>query len=121
MRFLIKLVCSAAALYLATRVVDGITYHGSVTGLLGVALVFGLINATIKPIVKVISIPAIILTLGLFLLIINGVMLLATSAVAGFLGLGFSVRDFGAAFWGGLLISIVSMVLGAMFDDDSTR
>ena len=68
-------------------------------------------NAVIKPLTKVVTFPIIILTFGLFLLVINGLMLLLTSAVSGWFGLGFDVHGFGAAFWGALVVSLVNWVV----------
>lgn len=111
MRFLLKIAINAAALYAATRFVDGIRWTGEPLGLLGVALVFAVINGTIKPVVKFFSFPFVFLTLGLFTLVINGAMLLATARLSAVLGLGFHVRGFGAAFWGALVVSVVSIAL----------
>ena len=118
MSLLLRLLVNAAALYAATRFVDGISFTGSIGALLGVALVFGVVNTIVKPILKFFSLPFIFLTLGLFLLVINAVMLLVTSSLSQSLGLGFTVRGFGAALVGSLVVSIVSMVLGALVEDD---
>jgi putative membrane protein len=117
MRLLLRLLINAAALWVATRYISGLTYTGSPAGLLGVALVFGVINVTIRPILKLFSLPFIILTLGLFTLIINALMLLLTSAVSRSLDLGFTVSGFKAAFWGALCVSIVSIVLSMLLVD----
>ena len=79
--------------------------------LIAVALVFGIVNAVVRPVTKLVTFPFIILTLGLFLFVINGLMLMLTSALSGWLGLGFAVRGFGAAFWGALVVSLVSWVV----------
>jgi putative membrane protein len=115
---LLRLLINAAALYAATRLVDGLQYSGEPAGLLAVALVFGLVNTFIAPILKFFSLPLIFLTLGIFALIINGLMLMLTARWATALGFPFSVDDFGSAFWGALCISIVSMLLGALIRDD---
>jgi putative membrane protein len=117
MRFVIQLAVNAAALYAAARFVDGISWSGPPLGLAVVALVFGVVNSIIKPLVQVLSIPFIFLTLGLFLLVINSLMLLLTSRLSESLGFGFNVSGFGAAFVGALVVSIVSLVLNAMLDD----
>ncbi len=121
MNILLRLVINAAALYAATRFVDGIRYAGEPAGLLGVALVFAVVNTIIKPIVTFFSIPFIILTLGLFTLIVNGLMLLLTSALSGSLGFAFEVRGFGAAFWGALVVSLTSWALNALLVDDDRK
>lgn len=81
---------------------------------LGVALVFGVVNAFIRPVAKILTFPIVILTLGLFLLVINGFMLWLTSALSEALALGFHVQGFWAAFWGALVVSIVSGLLSVL-------
>jgi len=119
MSLLIRLLINAAALWVATRLVDGISFTGSTTALVGVALVFGVVNTLVKPIIQFFSIPFIFITLGIFLLIINAGMLLVTSALSRSLGLGFSVRGFGAALLGAIVVSLTSMVLGAILEEDT--
>ena len=119
MRFLVRLLVNAAALWVATRLVSGVTYSGGWLPFLGVALVFGVVNAFIRPVAKVLTFPLIIVTLGIFALVVNGLMLWLTSSLAGALGLGFHVSGFWAAFWGALVVSIVSTVL-SMFVNEST-
>jgi putative membrane protein len=119
MSILLRLLINAAALYAATRFVNGITFKGSIPALLGVALVFGIVNTMIKPILSFFSLPVIFLTLGLFLLVINAIMLMITSGLSRSLGLGFTVRGFGAAFVGSIVVSLVSMLLGAFLDDSA--
>jgi len=114
MRFLIRLLVNAAALWVATRLVTGVTYTGAVMPLIGVALVFGVVNAIIRPILKLFTFPLLILTLGLFTFVLNGLMLWLTSSVSSRLGLGFHVSGFWPAFWGALVVSFVSAVLGAI-------
>ena len=121
MSFLLKLAINAAALYAATRFVDGISYSGDPLGLAGVALVFAVVNTIIKPVVKFFSFPAILLTLGLFTLVINAVMLKLTAALSSGLGFAFTVRGFGAALVGALVVSVVSMVLNAVLVDDRKK
>ena len=121
MRFLIRLLVNAAALWVATRLVTGVTYAGTLVPLVGVALVFGLVNAIIRPILKLFTFPLFILTFGLFAFVLNALMLWLTSSLSATLGLGFHVRGFGAAFWGALVVSLVSTLLGILVreDDDS--
>jgi putative membrane protein len=111
MSFLITLLVNAAALWVATRIVPGVTYSGEVLPFLAVALVFGIVNAFIGPIARLLALPLIILTLGIFALVINGLMLWLTSALSESLGLNFHVNGFWAAFFGSLVVSIVSTVL----------
>jgi len=125
MGFLLKTVVNGIALWVAAALIDGITLAEDDTSttnrvltILLVALVFGLINAVVKPIASFLAFPAIILTLGLFTLIINAAMLSLTSWVSGPLGLSFHVDSF---FWdavlGGIVISLVSMVLNVVVPD----
>ena len=117
-RFLIN----AAALWLAARYVNGIDYTGTLADLFMVALVFGVVNTIIKPVLKLLALPVRILTLGLFTLVINAGMLWLTARLAG--DWGFHVSGFRAAFLGALLISVVSAVLGMLVpdkDDDERK
>ena len=106
-----RLIINAAALWVATRIVPGISFTGEWWLLFAVALVFGALNVAVKPILVVLTFPFLLLTLGFFLLVLNGVMLWLTSKVSDALGLGFHVTDFTAAFVGGLAVSIVSFIL----------
>jgi len=115
--FLVRWLVNAAALWVATRLVPGVTYVGGWLPFLGVALVFGFINAFIRPIAKVLTFPLIIVTLGIFSLVVNGLMLWLTSALSGALDLGFHVRGFWAAFFGALVVSIVSTLLSMLIAD----
>lgn len=119
MPFVIRLLVNAAALWVATRIVPGVTFTGGALPMLGVALVFGIINAILKPVAIILTFPILIVTLGLFTLVINGVMLLLTSSLSDALGLGFHVRSFGAAFWGALVVTIVSWLLSMVITDGS--
>ena len=121
MRLLLRLLINAAALYVATRLVDGIAFTGTPLALLGVALVFGLVNTMVRPVIRVLSIPVIIVTLGLFLLAINAAMLLLTAALSRTLGLGFTVDGFGAALLGSVVVSLASLVLGAFVEGEASR
>lgn len=101
---------------------DKITLTGGSTGektltLIVVALVFGLVNMVVKPIVQVLTFPLFILTLGLFTLVVNALMLLLTSWVADKLDLSFHVDGFWTAVLGGLIVSIVSWALNAFLPD----
>jgi len=109
--FLLRLLINAGALWVAIQLIDGIEHRGSWWSLLFVALVFGVLNASVRPLLKLLSLPVIILTLGLFIFVINAVMLLITSWVSGLLNLGFHVDGFWDAFAGGLIVTVVSLVL----------
>ncbi|NUW42201.1 phage holin family protein [Nonomuraea rhodomycinica] len=124
MKFIIRTLAAAVALWVAIQFLDGIQittpkyspqYWGT---LLIVALIFGLINAIVKPIVKTLGCAIIVLTLGVFLLVINAAMLLLTSWIAGQLDIPFHVADFyPSAFWGAIIISVVSWILGLVLPD----
>ena len=121
MRFLARLLVNAAALWVATRIVPGVTYSGGVVPMLAVALVFGVVNAVIGTATKILTFPIILLTLGIFILVINGLMLMLTSAMSSALGLGFHVEGFWAAFWGGLVVSVISTALSLVVRDTRRR
>jgi putative membrane protein len=111
MPFVVRLLVNAAALWVATAIVPGVSYTGGPLPLVGVALVFGVINATLRPLAKILTFPIIILTLGIFALVINGLMLWLTSSLSQALGLGFQVNGFWSAFFGSLVVSVISMAL----------
>jgi putative membrane protein len=114
----IQIVVNVAALWVATLIVPGVSWTGDAWWkFLLVAVAFSLLNTYLRPILQILTIPISIVTLGLFLLVINALMLLLTDAVSAQLTLGFHVRDFWAALLGSIVISIVgfvlSMVIGA--------
>ena len=121
MNFLIRLLINAAALYLATRLVDGISFDGEIAFLFVVALIFGIVNTIVKPILLLLTLPFVIVTLGFFILVLNALMLWLTGRISDAAALGFHVAGFRAAFIGGLLVSIVSFVLSLMVGGDSRR
>jgi putative membrane protein len=117
MNFFLRLLVNMAALWVATRVVSGVTYDGGWLPFIGVAIVFGVVNTIVGAIAKVLTFPIIIVTLGFFLLVINGLMLWLTSRISEALDLGFRVDGFWPAFWGALVVSIASTLLGWMIGD----
>jgi putative membrane protein len=121
MSFLVRLLVNAIALWVATRIVPGVSYSGDVLPFLGVALVFGVVNAFVGPAAKLLALPLIVVTLGVFLLVVNGLLLWLTSTLAGSLGLGFHVSGFWAAFFGALVVSVVSMLLSVMIRKHDDR
>ncbi len=104
----IKILINAAALWVAVQVVPDLDFDGTIPALLGIALVMGVINAVVRPILQVLSFPLILLTLGLFLLVVNAITLAIVVAVSGALELGLSSGGFGATFLGALIISLVA-------------
>jgi putative membrane protein len=119
MPFLIRLLVNAAALWVATRIVPGVSFDGGALPFFGVALVFGVVNAFIRPLLKLLTLPLIIVTLGIFALVVNGLMLWLTSSLSETLGLGFRVSGFWAAFWGALVVSLVSLILSLLIRDQA--
>lgn len=117
MPFLIRLFVNAAALWVATRIVPGVTHEGGWLTFMGVAVVFGVVNAFIRPVARILTFPLVILTLGLFALIVNGLMLWLTSSFSTILGLGFHVSGFWAACLGALVVSLVSTLLSLLVAD----
>lgn len=120
--FVVKTIANAGALAVAVWLLDKITLTGDSTGkkvgtLILVALIFGLVNFLVKPIVKLLSLPLLILTLGLFTLVVNALMLLLTSWLADTVDLSFHVDGFWTAVLGGLIISIVSWALNMILPD----
>jgi len=122
MRFLLRVAVSAAALAVATAVLPGIQLTtGSTTSkvltLIAVALIFGVINAVLKPIIKTIGCLFYILTLGLVALVVNALLLLLVSVVAGWLSLPFHITGFVPAFLGAIIISVVTWLLSVLLPD----
>ena len=111
MSIIVRLLINAAALWVATRLVDGLSFTGTPLTLCGVALVFGVLNAVLRPILKFFTFPFFIVTLGLFTFVLNAVMLLITSAASDALELGFHVNGFVPAFIGALVVTVVSFIL----------
>src|SRR5262245_13448940 len=111
MQIVWRLLINAAALWAATRPVSGISFDGDWRLLLAVALVFGVLNAAVRPILMLLTLPLFILTLGLFTFVLNAVMLWLTGSISDTLGLGLHVEGFGAAFLGALVVTVVSFVL----------
>ena len=117
-KFFFRWAINAVALYVAVLVVPGIDLRGSWTDGLWLALIIGLLNALVRPLLKFLTCPLIILTLGLFTIVINTIMLLLTSRIAQGFGIGLSVDGFWTAVLGSLVISIVSIVMSVIFRDE---
>ena len=122
MYLLIRAVMTAAALAVATWLVPGIELTSGSTAskvgtLLAVAVIFGVINAILKPIVKTVGCLFYVLTLGFIALVVNGLLLWLASWVAGKLSLPFHITGFWAAFWGALIVSVVGWLLGVLVPD----
>lgn len=123
MRFLIWVVVNALALAAATYLLTDITLTAAtpedrVVSLVLVAVVFGVVNAVVRPVVKLLSLPFIILTLGLLIFVINALMLMLTSWVSGRIGLGFHVDGFWTAVLGGLVVMVATWILEVLLPDE---
>lgn len=120
MRLLIRWVVLSVSLYAAAWLVPGIRVQPNAwTAFAIMAVILGLANAVVRPVLKFLSCPLIILTLGLFVLVINGITLWLASRIAvDFFGVGFYVDGFWSAFFGALIVSIVSVVLNAVVADE---
>lgn len=122
MGFLIRVVVTAIALWIATLVVDGLEVSGGGWGkntltLLAVALIFGIINAVLKPIIKVVGCVFYILTLGLIALVVNALLFMLTGWLADKLNLPFTVDGFWPAFWGAIIVGVVSWLINLIIPD----
>jgi putative membrane protein len=118
----VRVAVVAVSLWVATLIVPGIDNTAGTTSarigtLVAVALIFGLINAVLKPLIKVVGCPFYILTLGLIGLVVNGLLFLLAGALAGALGLPFEVGGFGAAFLGAIVVGVVSFLLHVLIPD----
>jgi putative membrane protein len=125
-RFLIWVVVNALALAAATYLLTGITLTAATStdralSLVLVAIVFGLVNAVVRPVVKFLSFPFIILTLGLLVFVINALMLMLTSWLSGQIGLGFHVDGFWSAVLGGLVVMVATWILEVLLPDGRRR
>lgn len=109
-KFFVRLFINAAAIYLAADWITGIQISGSTFDILVVALIFGFVNAILRPIVILLTLPAVVLSLGLFTFVINGLMLWVTQHLSSTL----YIADFSSAFWGALAVTFVSWVLNSL-------
>lgn len=116
-RIILRVIINAAALWVAARFIDGITLTEDIGSILFVAIVFGLINAFIRPVVMVLTFPALLLTLGLFTLVINAAMLGATAWLTDSL----AIDGFVPAFLGALVITVVSWALSSILINENER
>ncbi|MBB5871841.1 putative membrane protein [Allocatelliglobosispora scoriae] len=126
MGFFIRLIVTAVALWLSTVIVSGITVSGkgwltNTLTLIAVALIFGLINAVLKPLIKIFGCFFYIITLGLIALVVNALLFLLTSWVADKLNLPFHVDGFWAAFWGAIIVGLVSWAANLAFGRDKDK
>jgi len=111
---LLKILVNAVSLALAVKLIEGIAFTGKWWMMLVTAIIFGFVNAIIKPVVKLFSLPLLVLTLGFFALVINALMLMLTAWLSGAFDLGLVVKGFLPALEGALVISITNMVLSCV-------
>jgi len=121
MRLLLRWIAAAAGVGLAAFLVPGIQADGGILALLAVALILGLVNALVRPLLVRLACGVIALTLGLFIFVINALMLMLTAWLAGALGLGFQVDGFIPALLGSLVISVVSIIASLLLPDRRRR
>jgi len=126
MATLVRIVVIAVSLWVATLIVPGIEITAATTPtrlgtLIGVALLFGLVNAVLKPVIKVVGCPFYVLTLGLIGLVVNALLFLLVAFLADGLGLPFSVDGFGPAFIGAIVVAVVGFVLHVAVPDRLDR
>src|SRR5438094_7537998 len=114
--FVFRWAITTVAVMVASSIIHGIRYD-SVAALIGAALLLGILNAFLRRILLILSAPLILLTLGIFILIVNGLMLLLVPSLV----IGFHVDTFGSAFWGAIVIRIVSWLLSAFFRGSDGR
>lgn len=119
-KFILRLLINAIALYLAVLIVPGIDLRSGMVSLVWLALIFGVINALFRPLLKFLTCPLIILTLGLFTLVINTFLLWLTSVVGQWFGIALVIGDpvWWNAFLGGLIVSVVSVVMTMILKDE---
>lgn len=121
MFLLFRLLINAGALWAATTLVPGISFTGDTGRFLVVALIFGLLNALVRPILLLLSLPLLILTLGLFTFVLNALILMLLGSLSEGLGLGFQVSGFFPAFIGALIVTVVSLVLSMFLRSKDDR
>lgn len=123
-KFIIRLIINAIALYAAVALLDGTYIYPSTdnwVSFIWLALIFGVVNAIIRPLLMVMSCPLIILTLGLGTLLINTAMFALSGWIGTQFGVGFQVSGFWGAFFGAIIVSVVSFILSILFREDLNR
>jgi len=108
---ILRVMINALSIAAAIKIIDGITFTGEWWKMIIIGMIFGIINALLKPFMMLFTLPLIVLTLGLFTLVVNALMLIVTAALSGPFNLGLHIDGFWSAFWGSLIVSIVSIFL----------
>ena len=119
-KFVLRWVINAVALYLVVLILPGIDLRSDLVSILWLALIFGLVNALFRPLIQILTCPLILLTLGLFTLVINTFLFWLTSVIGQSFGFGLTISDpvWWNAFLGGLVVSIVSVVMTLILKDE---
>lgn len=119
-KFILRWAINAIALYLAVLILPGIDLRSDLVSILWLALIFGLVNALFRPLIQLLTCPLIILTLGLFTLVINTFLFWLTSVIGNSFGFGLTISDpvWWNAFLGGLVVSLVSVVMTLILKDE---
>ena len=119
-KFILRWAINAIALYLAVLILPGIDLRSDLVSILWLALIFGLVNALLRPLIQILTCPLIILTLGLFTIVINTFLFWLTSVIGQSFGFGLTISDpvWWNAFLGGLVVSIVSVVMTMILKDE---
>ena len=119
-KFILRWAINAIALYLAVLILPGIDLRSDLVSILWLALIFGLVNALFRPLIQLLTCPLIILTLGLFTLVINTFLFWLTSVIGQSFGFGLTISDpiWWNAFLGGLVVSVVSVVMTLILKDE---
>ncbi|GAB4446369.1 MAG: phage holin family protein [Anaerolineales bacterium] len=119
-RFILRLLINAVALYLAILIVPGLDLQSNMVSLIWLALIFGVVNALFRPLLKFLTCPLILLTLGLFTLVINTFLFWLTSVIGQWFGIALVIRDpvWWNAFLGGLIVSMVSVIMTMILKDE---
>ena len=117
-RFILRWAINAAAIFLAIRFVPGIALQSGWVSVIWLALIFGLVNAFLSPLLKLLTCPLIILTLGLFTLLINTFLLWLTGQIGYLFGMGLTMNGFWPALLAGVVVTVVSVVLTMILHDE---
>ena len=124
MRFLVRWAINAialyAAIYLVNNTIGGIDLQNpNWTAFIWMALIFGLVNALLRPLISILTCPLIILTLGLFTLLINTFLFYVVGYIGTFFNVGYTIDNFWSAFLGAIIVTVVSIILSAVLKDDA--
>lgn len=117
-RFILRWAINAAAIFLAIRFVPGISLESGWLSVIWLALILGLVNAFLRPLLKLLTCPLILVTLGLFTLLINTFLFWLTGQIGQMVGIHITINGFWPAFLGGLVVSVVSVVMTLILRDE---